>query len=193
MSENLTKIHKYVGAGASIVSTLLLIPKKAIELKKEENDIKGAEIINKISLVTSIVSTGSSYIYYTDKYVKIDNEPAKWTIVTFVTLNLISVGIGLFLLARQEKLDGLIKKGFSGIGLPLINLGQALLYTKLMVSDRKNFKLSEIREILSKLMEMTNFLPINEALKKRPEVYFLVHGIRAELKSEIASLRLIGK
>lgn len=190
MSDTLDTINKYVGAGALIVNALLLLPKKAIEFEDNETTSKADKLIGGLSLLSTIVSTGVSSVHYWNHKIKLDNEEGKWTIYTAITLNLVSVGGCLYLLVKQAKLYDPLEKGFSKIALPLFGLGSALVDTKIMIFNSKQSTELEITKILSKFMQLADFLPIDKALKQRPEIYFLVHMSRVPLNMQFATLGL---
>lgn len=177
-------IKGYVGAATRLINAYLFVPVKLIDLAP--NPAGGELIVGKISSGLSAISFAALYTYYYDlyydEYIKSDNLFVKWLIYALITIHIAAIGICLFFLLKQDK--KLDKAGilFSKIVLPILTAGMGICHLVILLATGcKNVTASKIFNIINSILATTDFLLIDQALKKRPEIYTGTHAVRAIL------------
>ncbi|WP_108869117.1 hypothetical protein [Aquimarina aquimarini] len=181
MSNTFLKINAYVGGTTAIVNSWFLLPKKALEIAEPVNPDAG--IINKISLVFTVVSLSTNYTYQYNKYIKLDKASTKWLIYGFITTHVIVFGLIFYLLIKQEGVKDKVSYGISKYILPIISSLISFYHVIAMIAGCDKVTAYRILNTINGFLSLADFGPIHESMKTQPEVYFPVHGVRALLKT----------
>lgn len=179
-------IKGYVGAAATMINSWLLLPIKIIDLNP--NPSSDDQLLGNISTGLSAISFSALFVYYYDKYYKeyIESKSVfvKWLIFGLVVLHVVAIGICFYLLLKDNKADDKAKKIFSRIALPFFSTTMGVLHVVFLIATGcKEVTAAKVLNSINGLLSLTTFLPLDEILKKKQEVYVAIHSVRALLQA----------
>lgn len=188
MSNTFLKVSGYVSVTTTILNSWFLVPIKAKEI--EDSATPKAGIIDTINSGVSAISLVTTYTYQYDKYIKLSNF-AKWLIYGLVIVHIIAFGAILYLLVKQEGMKDKVRYGISKYLLPILYVAVSIFYIISMSVNREKVSAYRILNVINGFLNLADFAPIHESMKRQPKVYFPVHGIRALLKNAEGSALLV--
>lgn len=181
MSNTTFKISGYIASATNIIGALFIIPKKSAEYASEN-----VPVLSALSAGVSAIGLGSTYVFsynkYFDKVIKKQSALLKWCVFAVLTITIIKYMALIYVIAKETNKVDPIKTGLTRVILPFVQAGLGGLHIILLIAGSDKFSVFRLLYIINKLLAFSEFLPIEEGLKKVPKIYFPLLGVRTILK-----------